>query len=268
MTFSALASGTAPAHGKYSSRYGNIPQYMIVHQWAGTTGGDGRLVDPNQVVSCTYILYTTGALIGQVPEEYRPWTSGSPAADNPAITVETQNTGGRFPGADDNDYRSWPVSDKALEMLAQLAADLCRRYGWGKLDRTRVRGHREFDSTACPGGYLWARLDWIIKRGNQILAGDSEKEEEQGDIEMRTIYNTDDTNEDTRRAAVGEFTFQVQRSAVNTRERKLWGAPVNVTQGEWDAILATVNTRRKMVGLEPLKGTYNEFYNPAGGDKK
>ena len=169
MTFSSLASGVAPSHGKYSSREGVSVQYLIVHHWAGTAGGDARLVNPNESVSASYILYGTGALIGQVPEEYRPWTSGSWNADAPAVTVETQNSAS---GGD------WPVTDAAVEMLAQLAADLCRRYGWGRLDRSRVRGHREFASTACPGPYLWARLDAIVARGNQII--------EQGDDDMYT----------------------------------------------------------------------------------
>lgn len=88
------------------------------------------------------------------------------------------------------------------------------------------------------------------------------------DIEMRTIYNINDKNEATRRAAVGEFTFQVQRDAVSTRERKLWGAPVNVTQGEWNAIIATVNVRRKMIGLDPISGKPGEFFSVEAGDKR
>lgn len=86
------------------------------------------------------------------------------------------------------------------------------------------------------------------------------------DLEMRTLYNVDNKNEDTRRALVGEVTFKVERAAVSTRSRKLWGAPENVTQGEWDAEIAACNQRRRMVGLEPLSGTPGEYFSPEAGD--
>lgn len=162
MTFSPLASRSVPNHNKYSSRDRAPVSYLIVHHWAGTAGGDARLLNPSEQVSASYILYGSGELVGQVPEEFRPWTSGSWSADAPAVTVETQNSDN---GGD------WPVSDAAVEMLARLAADLCTRHGWGRLDRNRVRGHREFASTACPGPYLWGRLDAIVARGNAILGG-------------------------------------------------------------------------------------------------
>lgn len=187
MTFSPIMSGTAPHHNKFSPRGAITPQYLVVHHWAGVGGGDSRLLNPTADVSCNYILYGTGALIGQVPEEFRAWTSGSWNADAPAITVETQNSAN---GGD------WPVSDDALETLAMLAADLSTRYNWGSLDRSRVRGHREFAQTACPGPYLWARLDWIVARANDILDGGTEPapqlflEEEP----MNTIYARPTTN--------------------------------------------------------------------------
>lgn len=181
MTVSTLTARTVPHHEKRSTRGGTPVSYMIVHHWAGTSGGDARLVNPSADVSANYILYSSGELVGQVPEEYRAWTSGSPAADNPAITIETQNSAA---GGD------WPVSDEALEKLAQLAADLCERYGWGTLDRSRVRGHREFAQTACPGPYLFARLDWIVERGNEIIGGgEPPRPDKKRDEDMPRILN-------------------------------------------------------------------------------
>lgn len=66
---------------------------------------------------------------------------------------------------------------------------------------------------------------------------------------MRIIYNTDNSNDDTRRALVGEMVFQVITAGQSTRERKLWGDPVNFTQGEWDNCLLLVNARRTANGL-------------------
>lgn len=169
MTFSKLITRTVPHHNKYSSRRGRKPRRGINHHWAGTRGGDTRLINPNEAVSANYILYSDGTLVGQVPEEYRAWTSGSWEADSWSITVEIQNSGGRYPGASDNDPRSWPISDKAMSKLILLWADVATRYGWPTVTRSRIRGHREFAQTACPGGYLWNRLDAIAQAVHQEL---------------------------------------------------------------------------------------------------
>ena len=162
MTFSPLTNGTAPHHGKYSSRFGTPIQRVIVHHWAGVVGGDNRLTNPNQEVSANYILYSDGTLVGQVPEEFRAWTSGSPAADNNAITVETQNTA---VGGD------WPVSDAAIAKLTELIADVANRYGWGGVGDGNVVGHREVYATACPGEYLFSRLPSITDNANAMVRG-------------------------------------------------------------------------------------------------
>lgn len=162
MTFSPLSTRSVSTR-KYSSRRGKRVSKLIIHHTAGgTNAGNVALLSTGaRKVSATYCLETTGRLTGIVPEQFRPWTSGSFRADGDAVTVETVNSGGASKG--------WPVTSAQLEMLAQLAADLCRRYKWGKLDRSRVRGHREFASTACPGPYLYPRLDQIIRRANEIL---------------------------------------------------------------------------------------------------
>ena len=163
MTFSPLTNGTVEHHGKYNPRYNQSVVRIIVHHWAGVSGGDSRLTNPNQEVSANYILYSDGTLIGQVPEEYRAWTSGSWDADAPSITVEVQNA---EVGGD------WRVSDEAINKLTELIADLGRRYGWGSIAwGVQVRGHREFWATACPGPYLWDRLPGIAANANAMLGG-------------------------------------------------------------------------------------------------
>lgn len=189
MTFSSLISGTLPHHNKFSSRYGAKITRGINHHWAGTQGGDSRLVNPNEAVSANYILYSDGRLFGQVPEEYRAWTSGSPAADNPSITIEIQNSGGRV-NNNDNDPNSWPISPRAMDTLIKLWADIGRRYKWGTINRSRLFGHREFASTACPGGYVWHRLTWIAEQADAILNPKETSEEtpEETEIVMQGIY--------------------------------------------------------------------------------
>ena len=160
MTFSSLISGTVPHHNKHRGR--GPCNRMVDHHWAGTVGGDTRLKDPNQDVSANYILYTDGTLIGQVPEEHRPWTTG-PTGDAGSITVEIQNSSGA---------PNWSITDAQAKMLARLKADLSKRYGWGALHRgTNVRVHQDFAATACPGPDVLRRLPSVIVEANTILGG-------------------------------------------------------------------------------------------------
>lgn len=158
MTFSKLISGTIPhnyVHGGYKrrDRGGIKPSRFIVHHWAGTAGGDARLANPSQEASANYLVYSDGTIKGQVPEEYGAWTSGSAAADNPSITIEVQNSGGQVNGNND-DPNSWPISAAAWKSLVALLSEVAKRRGF---DAGSIRYHREFDATACPGGYIWHR---------------------------------------------------------------------------------------------------------------
>lgn len=71
------------------------------------------------------------------------------------------------------------------------------------------------------------------------------------DMDMRILYNQDapDSADATRRAIVGELSFQVITGPQSTRERKFWGDPVNVTVGEWNAARDLVILRRTELGL-------------------
>lgn len=159
MTFSPLISGTVPHHNKYSSRQGRaITRVNQHHHAAWTEAGLARLVNPSAQASSTYIIMTDGRILGQVPEEFRPWTTSTFEADAPAITIEVQNISGQVHG-DDSHPDSWKISDAALNSIVRLLADIAKRYNWGGIAAGNYRGHREFWATACPGGYLWSRMD-------------------------------------------------------------------------------------------------------------
>ena len=170
MTFSKLISGTVPHHNKHSPRYGTSIIRAVPHHWAGLGGGIERLTNPNEQASANYIIESNGRILGQVPEEFRAWTSGSWAADAPSITIEIQNSGGQINGNDD-DLGSWRVSDAALRSLIALLADLSERYGWGGVGPGQVRGHREFAATACPGGFLWHQFPYVREQANLMITG-------------------------------------------------------------------------------------------------
>ena len=165
MTFSNLTARRIITR-KYSSRGGNRVTRLIIHHTAGgtNTGNEYELaLNTNRSASVNYVLRTDGSFTGIVPEESRAWTSGSFNADKNAITVETVNTTGA---------PSWQVADIQLERLAQLAADVSRRYGLGAIVVGKnLYGHRDWYQTACPGPYLYPRLDDIAKRANQLLGG-------------------------------------------------------------------------------------------------
>jgi len=170
MTFSALISRTVPHNGKYSSRNGSPIVRMIQHHHAATNlAGLTRLTSVDAPASATYIVLTTGEILGQVPEEFRPWTSSSFEADGGAITIEVQNVSGQVNGNDD-DPQSWKISDAALNSCIKLLADVARRYGWGAIAEGNYQGHRQWHQTACPGGYIWSRMSQIRSTAQALLS--------------------------------------------------------------------------------------------------
>lgn len=172
MTQSALVTRVIPHHNKLNSRMGNPVSRVIQHHWAGV-GGDARLANPSQPASSNYIIYNDGTIAIQVPEEYRAWTSGSFEADGNSITIEVENYSFQKYG-NDNHPDSWAISDEAYNAIVALLADITKRYGWGSVTNDRYRGHREFSSTACPGGYLWARLGDIRNWANLTIKGQAQ----------------------------------------------------------------------------------------------
>lgn len=167
MTQSALVTRTIPHHNKLGSRDGRSVDRVIQHHWAGP-GGDARLANPTQQASSNYLIFSDGTIAIQVPEEYRAWTSGSYGADVNSITIEVENSSYQKHG-NDGHSDSWAISDAAYNSIVALLADITRRYGWGSVTDDRYRGHREFSATACPGGYLWARMADIRNRANTAL---------------------------------------------------------------------------------------------------
>jgi len=111
------------------------------------------------------LIFSDGRIAGQVPEEFRPWTSGSADADGPAITIEVENSSYQKHG-NDSHPESWAVSDAAYNSIIALVADVAKRYGFGEVTESNYLGHRQFSSTACPGGYLWARMGDIRAKAN------------------------------------------------------------------------------------------------------
>ncbi len=172
MTFSQLIAGTIPHHNKYSSRNGRAVARVLQHHHAGMNGaGTRRLTDPNAQASVHYNILNDGSIWGQVPEEFRAWTSGSFEADAPAITFEVENESGQINGNDD-DPGSWSISEAAYAAVVALLADVAVRHGWGAVSLGNYQGHRQWFATACPGGNLWSLMDNTRGFANGYMGGD------------------------------------------------------------------------------------------------
>ena len=123
--------------------------------------------------SSNYGIGSDGRIAMYVEEKDRSWCSSNSANDNRAITIEVANDG----GAPD-----WHVSDKAMDSLIKLCADICKRNGITKLvwstnksDRVNHKNgcnmtvHRDFAAKACPGEYLYGKHGYIADEVNKLL---------------------------------------------------------------------------------------------------
>lgn len=124
--------------------------------------------------SATYVIGSDGRVGLCVPESRRPMTTGNWNVDDGAITIEVANDTGK------PDYH---VSDKAMEKLILLCADICKRNKF-KLNFTGdVTGnllmHKWYGSgTSCPGPFLESQFPVIADAVNKLL-------DEQGDNNER-----------------------------------------------------------------------------------
>lgn len=164
MTYSSLISRAITTPNQ-SSRGGRAIDHIILHHMASTNGRavEQMMSSGSKEVSANYIQRNDGELVGVVPEEKRSWSVSNAEWDGRSITVETEN----------HSTEGWTISAAAHEKLAQLVADVAKRYNL-PINRSVVIGHREVYtihhagySTACPGGL---DLDWIVARALQIAA--------------------------------------------------------------------------------------------------
>lgn len=122
--------------------------------------------------SSNYVVGYDGSIGLSVEEKDRAWTSGNATNDHRAVTIET---------ACDPTY-PYAVTDKAMNALISLVADICKRNNIKKLvwsadkyDRINHRNgcnvtvHRDFAATACPGDYLYNKHPYIIEQVNKKL---------------------------------------------------------------------------------------------------
>lgn len=154
----------------YNQRKKPILKFTPHH--AAVVGAEPETIAKNFNVygnSANYVIGNDGTIISCVPEEYRAWTSGSEDNDTQAITVEVCNETGA---------PEWRVSDKALEALINLGADICRRHNIPGLTWTGDKNgtltiHKMFQATTCPGAYLESKMPYIANEINKRIKEDT-----------------------------------------------------------------------------------------------
>lgn len=174
MSNSSLVSYTKISPNKTSPRNHKIDT-ITIHCMAfnGTVETCGRVfAAESRKASSNYGIGSDGRIALYVDEKDRSWCSSNAANDHRAITIEVANDG----GAPD-----WHVSDKALDSLIKLCADICKRNGikkliWkgdksliGQVSKQNMTVHRWFAAKACPGDYLYNLHPYIVKQVNAKL---------------------------------------------------------------------------------------------------
>lgn len=199
-------------------------------------------------VSANYVIGNGGEIVGVVPEEFRAWTSGSSSWDGRAITVEIVNE----TGAPD-----WRISEKAMDAVARLMADVSTRYGF-PLDRNTVVTHQELYSrygasypTACPGPFLQPRIDTLIAQANTPTVEPIKLEDEMS--KPMLAMKLDNGPKHTLGVMIDPDGF------VTELTRDQWGfwtgfadvEPIECTvPGQWEYLMGVMEKRRKRNGLE------------------
>lgn len=152
-------------HSKYNPK--GVIDKITIHHMAGNLSIEtcANVFNGTRQASSNYGIGSDGRIGLYVEEKDRAWTSGSPANDYHAVTIEVAN---------DQIGGNWHVSDKALQSVINLCYDVCKRNGIKKLNFTgdasgNLTMHCYFQATACPGPYLKSKFQYIADQVNAKL---------------------------------------------------------------------------------------------------
>lgn len=169
MSNSPLVSYTLISPNKNSPRK-NIIDRITPHCVVGQCSAK-RICElfqkPSKKASCNYGIGYDGKIGLCVDESDRSWCSSSADNDHRAITIEI---------ASDN-FHPYAMTESAYHAFIDLCVDICTRYGKTKLlwisdkddalayqpkrDEMLLTVHRWFAKKACPGDWLYSRLDQV-----------------------------------------------------------------------------------------------------------
>lgn len=169
MSNSSLVDYVKISPNKTSPRNHKIDR-ITIHHMAGNLSVEtcGNVFAPSsRQASANYGIDSDGRVGMYVEEKDRSWCSSNKANDHRAVTIEV---------ADDQGGPNWHSSDKAMNKLVELCADICKRNGIARLNYTgdtngNLTMHKWFAATDCPGAYLESKFSWIADQVNSILSG-------------------------------------------------------------------------------------------------
>lgn len=166
MSYSKLTNKYIPVNKYTKGRSGNKITKITIHHMAGNLTIESCanvFKAAGRKASSNYGIGSDGRIACYVDEENRAWTSSSKWNDDRAITIEVAN----------NNTKTWSISDKAMESLINLCADICRRYNF-KLEYTGNKNgsltrHCFYANTDCPGKYIKNKTSYIVKEVNKRI---------------------------------------------------------------------------------------------------
>lgn len=121
--------------------------------------------------SSNYGVDDEGRVGMYVEEKNASWCTSSESNDRRAITIEVAS----------DTFAPYKVTDKALQGLIELCADVCKRNNivrlkWlgdksfiGQVDKQNMTVHRWFKNKACPGDYLYNKHGFIADEVNKKI---------------------------------------------------------------------------------------------------
>ena len=158
----------ADGSNQTKGRSGYSIKGIVIHHAASTSLNSIGTVFSNPMRNGSAHYGVGGTEIHQyVDEANTAWHCSNWYGNCNTVGIETTNS----TGAPD-----WKVSDQTFDTLCKLVADIAKRNGLGKLyinpneDYPKLSGHKDWQgaATACPGPYLYPRLQEICDRANAI----------------------------------------------------------------------------------------------------
>lgn len=178
MSKSSLATIEVPAYeGNYTKGRNTTIKAITIHHMAGklTAQRCGELFQAvGRKGSSHYGIGYNGEIACYVDEDDTAWTNSNWNSNCESVTIETSN---------DEVGGNWHVSDKSLESLIKLIADIAIRNNLGTLVKGKNLTWHQLVAdkkypTACPGPYLISKLDYIVEKANEIINPPKEEEPE------------------------------------------------------------------------------------------
>lgn len=168
MSNSSLATEKYMAHSNNytKGRSGRKIEKVTIHHMAGVLSAKqcGSIFqNGSRKSSANYGVGKNGEIALFVDEANTSYADANWDSNCKSVTIETSNnkTGG-----------DWTVSDKVLNSLIKLVADILKRNNLGKAVKGKnVTWHSMYAATACPGNYLRNKMDYIVDEVNKILEG-------------------------------------------------------------------------------------------------